>query len=116
MYLISGLAHLHTIFLVNSLAHLHGTRPYTPPGREGHDNSHNIWWLAPLTFGEGWHFNHHSFPSSAKVGLRWYELDLGWLFLRLLAVFGVVWDLKTPAPRELSSLRPASPLRELSRP
>ncbi|MFP5385362.1 MAG: acyl-CoA desaturase [Bacteriovoracia bacterium] len=103
-YLISGLAHLHTIFLVNSLGHLKGQRPYLFPAREGRDNSHNIPWLAWLTFGEGWHFNHHCFPASAKIGLFKGEFDASWVVLRALEKIGVVWDLRTPTEETLKKL------------
>lgn len=103
-YLISGFAHLHTIFLVNSLTHLHGRRDYEVPNREGRDQSHNIGWLAYLTAGEGWHHNHHSFPQSARVGLRWWEFDLGWIVLKMLRLMGLVWELKTPSAASLEVL------------
>lgn len=103
-YLISGLLHLHTIFLVNSYAHLYGSRPYPFPSREGRDNSHNVWWLALLTFGEGWHYNHHCFPASARVGLRWWELDLGWWVLLLWQKLGLVWDVKVPDQETIKAL------------
>ena len=103
-YLISGLLHLHTIFLVNSLTHLRGRRDYEVPQREGRDNSHNIGWLAYLTAGEGWHHNHHSFPQSARVGLRWWEFDLGWMVLKMLRLLGLVWELKTPNAASLEVL------------
>lgn len=104
-YLISGLTHLHTIFLVNSLAHLKGRRPYLFPAREGRDNSHNIAWLAWITFGEGWHFNHHCFPASAKVGLFKGEFDASWTSLVILEKLGLVWDLKKPSPEILANLQ-----------
>lgn len=103
-YLISGLLHLHTIFLVNSYAHLYGSRPYSFPAREGRDNSHNVWWLALLTFGEGWHYNHHCFPASARVGLRWWELDFGWWVLIGLQRLGIVWDVKVPDQKTINGL------------
>lgn len=106
-YLVSGLAHLHTIFLVNSWGHLHGSRPYLFPAREGRDNSHNNWWLALLTFGEGWHYNHHCFPASAKVGLFPWQLDMGWITLKAFEALGLVWDLKLPSQKTLKDLEPA---------
>lgn len=104
-YLISGLLHLHTIFLVNSYAHLYGSRPYAFPTREGRDNSHNVAWLAVLTFGEGWHYNHHCFPSSARVGLRWWELDMGWWVLKIWERLGLIWDLKCPNRETIKALK-----------
>jgi stearoyl-CoA desaturase (delta-9 desaturase) len=82
----------HATFSINSLAHLWGTRPY-PTG----DQSRNNALLALLTFGEGWHNNHHHYPTSARQGFRWWQLDLTWCALRLLELLGLVWDLR-PAP------------------
>lgn len=109
-YLISGLLHLHTIFLVNSWGHLHGKRPYPFPAREGRDNSHNNGWLALLTFGEGWHYNHHCFPASAKIGLQKGEFDAGWYLLRLWEKMGFIWDLKVPDEKTIASLAKDSSL------
>ena len=61
--------------------------------------------LALLGWGEGWHNNHHAFPYSAAFGLNWYELDPGFLFIRLLEIFGLVWDVKTPAPEKIAQRR-----------
>lgn len=108
VYLISGLLHLNTIFLVNSLGHLHGKRPYEFPAREGRDNSHNIAWLAWLTFGEGWHFNHHCFPASAKVGILPGQFDASWEVLKLLQKVGIVWDLRQPDEEVIKNLKPAT--------
>ena len=69
----------HCTWLVNSATHLWGSRRY-----ETRDNSRNNWWVALLTFGEGWHNNHHAKPVLAKHGYAWYELDLNWSFIRLL--------------------------------
>jgi stearoyl-CoA desaturase (delta-9 desaturase) len=84
---------------INSLAHQVGSRRY-----ETRDDSRNNWWLALITFGEGWHNNHHHFPGSARQGFRWWEFDLTYYVLRLFALFGLVWDLK-PVPAGLA--RPA---------
>jgi stearoyl-CoA desaturase (delta-9 desaturase) len=82
----------HATFSINSLAHLWGTRPY-PTG----DHSRNNALLALITFGEGWHNNHHHCPGSARQGFRWWQADLTWYALRLLELLGLVWDLR-PAP------------------
>jgi len=84
----------HATFAINSLAHLWGTRPY-PTG----DDSRNNALLALLTFGEGWHNNHHWSPSSARQGFLWWQLDVTWFMLWLLARLGIVWDVR-PGPRE----------------
>jgi len=58
------------------------------------DDSKNVWWVALLTFGEGWHNNHHAHPVSARHGLAWYEFDWTWESLKLLRAIGLVWDIK----------------------
>jgi stearoyl-CoA desaturase (delta-9 desaturase) len=82
----------HSIWSVNSLCHLFGTRPY-----RSNDNSRNNPLLAIAVFGDGWHNNHHAFPSSAFHGLSWWQIDLHAYFLRLLALFGLAWDIKRPS-------------------
>lgn len=73
----------HSTWLVNSAAHFWGSRRY-----ETTDDSTNNWFVALITFGEGWHNNHHAFPTSARHGLRWYELDTNWIVIRLLGKVG----------------------------
>jgi len=75
---------LHATWLVNSATHMWGGRRF-----ETKDDSKNSWWVAMLTFGEGWHNNHHAHPTSARHGLAWYELDLTWIQIRLLERFGI---------------------------
>jgi stearoyl-CoA desaturase (delta-9 desaturase) len=77
---------------VNSLGHMAGSRPFATQ-----DHSRNVPWLAWLTLGEGWHNNHHAFPASARLGLRWWQLDAGWWLICLLRRMGVVRDVRTPA-------------------
>lgn len=99
-FFISTVALFHATVTINSLAHRFGSRRFAT-----RDDSRNNWWLALLTFGEGWHNNHHHFPGSARQGFRWWELDLTWYLLRLLAALGLVWDLR-PVPANLR--RPAA--------
>ena len=73
----------HTTWFVNSLAHLFGKRPFATK-----DDSTNNWFVAVLTFGEGWHNNHHAYPTSARHGLRWYQLDMNWLTIRVFKRLG----------------------------
>ena len=75
---------LHATWLVNSATHLWGSRRF--PTR---DDSRNNWWVALLTFGEGWHNNHHAHPTSARHGLAWYEFDPSWIQIRFLEVLGI---------------------------
>ena len=70
---------LHATWLVNSATHLWGKRRF-----ETNDNSRNTWWVALLTWGEGWHNNHHAHPTSARHGLAWYEIDFNWWGIRFL--------------------------------
>ncbi len=70
---------LHATWLVNSASHLWGSRRF-----QTRDDSRNNWWVALMTFGEGWHNNHHAHPTSARHGLAWYELDLSWITLHVL--------------------------------
>ena len=76
---------LHATWLVNSATHMWGRRRF-----DTRDNSRNNWWVALLTFGEGWHNNHHAHPTSARHGLAWYELDITWMHIRLLRFLGLV--------------------------
>ena len=58
------------------------------------DDSRNTWWVAIISFGEGWHNNHHAHPTSARHGLAWYEFDPTWIQLKCLRAVGFVWDLR----------------------
>ena len=73
----------HTTWFVNSLAHIYGDKPY-----ETTDDSTNNWFVAVLTFGEGWHNNHHAFPTSARHGLKWYQFDMNWITIRIFEKLG----------------------------
>ena len=91
-FFVSTIALFHATVTINSLAHRFGTRRF-----QTRDDSRNNLWLALLTFGEGWHNNHHFFPGSARQGFRWWEIDLTYYGLRALALLGVVRDLR-PVP------------------
>ena len=80
----------HGTLTINSLSHLIGSQPY-----ETGDDSRNHWLLALITLGEGWHNNHHRFPTSVRQGMGPWQLDLTWLALSGLARLGLVWDLRT---------------------
>jgi fatty-acid desaturase len=80
---------LHATYLVNSATHMWGGRRFAT-----RDDSRNLWWVALLTFGEGWHNNHHAHPTSSRHGLAWYELDVTWLLLIMLRAVGLVWDVR----------------------
>jgi stearoyl-CoA desaturase (delta-9 desaturase) len=81
---------LHATWLVNSATHLWGRRRFLTS-----EDSKNSWWVALLTFGEGWHNNHHAFPTSARHGLKWYEFDLNWWGIRALQLMGLARSIKT---------------------
>jgi stearoyl-CoA desaturase (delta-9 desaturase) len=80
---------LHSTWLVNSATHLWGARRFKTT-----DDSRNNWWVALLTFGEGWHNNHHAHPVSSRHGLAWYELDLTWLQIKTLEKIGLIWNVQ----------------------
>ena len=75
----------HATWLVNSATHLWGTRRF-----ETRDDSRNNGLIAAITFGEGWHNNHHAHPRSARHGLAWYEFDVNWVQIRALEMLGMV--------------------------
>jgi stearoyl-CoA desaturase (delta-9 desaturase) len=91
-FFVSTILLFHVTVTINSLAHGFGTRRFATG-----DDSRNNPWLALLTFGEGWHNNHHFFPGSARQGFRWWEIDLTYYLLRLMAAVGLVHGLK-PVP------------------
>lgn len=88
-FAVSTIAVLHATFAINSLAHTIGTRRYAT-----RDSSRNHWLLALLTLGEGWHNNHHRYPSAARQGFYWWEIDLTYYGLRALAAMGLVRELR----------------------
>ncbi len=77
----------HVTYSINSLCHFFGRRRF-----DTDDHSRNLLWLAPLSFGESWHNNHHAFPTSARHGLRFWELDLSAMLIRGLESVGLAWD------------------------
>ena len=100
---------LHATWLVNSATHLWGTRRF-----ETNDDSTNNWLIALVTFGEGWHNNHHAHPRAARHGLAWHELDINWIGIRTLQLLGLAKDIKLVKPTEAVSAHdePAVALRE----
>lgn len=98
-FFVSTVVLFHATVTINSLAHRFGSRRF-----DTRDNSRNNWLLALLTFGEGWHNNHHHFPGSARQGFRWWEVDLTYYLLRGMAACRLVWDLK-PLPAGLRRAR-----------
>jgi len=80
---------LHATWLVNSATHMWGKRRF-----KTRDDSRNLWWVALITFGEGWHNNHHAHPTSARHGLAWYEFDPSWIQLKLMKAFGIAKNIR----------------------
>ncbi len=88
----------HSSWTIGSIAHLYGRSPF-----KSQDKSKNNIWIALPTLGEGWHNNHHAFPSSAFHGLRWWQIDItGWV-IHLLNQVGLVWDVKRPSPSSIEA-------------
>ncbi len=81
----------HATWLVNSAAHSAGYRTYGT-----RDLSTNCWWVALISWGEGWHNNHHAFPYSARHGLRWFEIDPTWWGVKILALLRLADRVKVP--------------------
>jgi fatty-acid desaturase len=82
---------LHGTRLVNSATHTWGSQRFATG-----DSSTNTFWVALLTFGEGWHNNHHAAPQLASHGLAWYEFDLNWYGICALQWLRLAWDIKQP--------------------
>ncbi|MFC3714559.1 acyl-CoA desaturase [Luteimonas soli] len=91
-FFVSTVVLFHATVTINSLAHRFGRRRF-----DTDDDSRNNLWLALITFGEGWHNNHHFFPGTARQGFRWWEIDLTWYALKAMAALGLVHGLK-PIP------------------
>jgi stearoyl-CoA desaturase (delta-9 desaturase) len=96
-FVVSTVAVFHATLLINSLAHTWGSRRYATG-----DESRNSGLLALVTFGEGWHNNHHHCPGSVRQGLFWWEIDVTYYVLRGLSWLGVVWDLRQPTAAQLA--------------
>jgi stearoyl-CoA desaturase (delta-9 desaturase) len=83
----------HSTWLVNSATHIWGYRNY-----ETRDESRNLWWVALVSYGEGWHNNHHAHPSNARAGHKWYEIDPTFWVIKLLKATGLAYDVKDAIP------------------
>jgi fatty-acid desaturase len=89
----------HTTWFVNSAAHTFGYRNFLTK-----DRSTNCWWVALLTYGEGWHNNHHALPSSAKHGMRRFEIDFSYWTIWSLKIMGLARNVKVPSKKEFRNL------------
>jgi stearoyl-CoA desaturase (delta-9 desaturase) len=81
----------HTTWFINSAAHLRGYRSF-----QLKDSSRNLWWAAILTYGEGWHNNHHAHPNVAKAGYSWWEVDMTWWAIKTLQTLGLAKKVVMP--------------------
>lgn len=81
----------HSTWLINSAAHLSGYRNF-----KLNDGSRNLWWAAILTYGEGWHNNHHAQPNVAKAGRHWWEIDMTWWAIKILQSLGLAKKVVMP--------------------
>jgi sn-2 palmitoyl-lipid 9-desaturase len=80
----------HSTWLINSASHAFGYRNFSVE-----DGSRNLWWAAILTYGEGWHNNHHAHPRVAKAGQRWWEIDMTWWAIEILKILGLAKKIVT---------------------
>ncbi|MEM1369046.1 MAG: fatty acid desaturase [Cyanobacteria bacterium P01_H01_bin.15] len=85
----------HCTWLVNSATHFFGYVTH-----ESGDGSRNCWWVAALSYGEGWHNNHHAFQYSARHGWKWWEIDATYMVIRCLQVLGLATSIKLPKKLE----------------
>jgi stearoyl-CoA desaturase (delta-9 desaturase) len=103
-FLWGGLARIflvhHVTWSINSVCHLWGRRPYRTQ-----DESRNNLVFGLLAMGEGWHNNHHAFPTSARHGLAWWQIDVSYLIIRLMEVCGLAWQVRLPAASALAAKR-----------
>lgn len=81
----------HSTWLINSASHITGYRSH-----DSNDNSRNLWWAALLTYGEGWHNNHHAYPNVAKAGWKWWEIDITWWAIVSLKQLGLAQRVVLP--------------------
>ncbi len=90
----------HVTWSINSVCHIWGSRPF-----RSHDESRNNAVFGVLALGEGWHNNHHAFPTSARHGLRWWELDVSYIIIRMMGAVGLAWDIRVPTPERIDAKR-----------
>ncbi len=86
---------LHCTWFINSVTHVWGYKNF-----ETDDDSKNLWWVALVTFGEGWHNNHHAIPRRANFGRKWWEIDTTYCTIWLLGKLGLFWDVAGDPPSE----------------
>jgi stearoyl-CoA desaturase (delta-9 desaturase) len=90
----------HVTWSINSVCHIWGGRTYNTD-----DHSRNNAIFAILAFGEGWHNNHHAFPTSARHGLKWWQFDSSYIIIRALEKMGLAWNVKLPSDTAMAVKR-----------
>ncbi|MAY74740.1 MAG: acyl-CoA desaturase [Phycisphaerae bacterium] len=90
----------HVTWSINSVCHIWGTRPY-----RSHDESRNNAIFGVLALGEGWHNNHHAFPTSARHGLRWWQIDMSWMLIWAMSKVGLASDVRVPTAERMADKR-----------
>ncbi len=98
----------HSTWSINSVCHVWGWRDY-----RSDDHSRNNPVMGILSFGEGWHNNHHAFPTSARHGLKWWQLDVSWLVIRSLQACGLATHVRLPTESRMKARRRGRPLRNV---
>lgn len=105
-FLWGGLARIffvhHSTWSVNSVCHIWGSRPF-----RSHDESRNNAIFGILALGEGWHNNHHAFPTSARHGLRWWQFDISYIVIRTLGLLGLARNIRVPTAERMEAKRVA---------
>ena len=103
-FLWGGLARVflvhHVTWSVNSVCHLWGSKEF-----RSHDESRNNLIVGILGMGEGWHNTHHAFPTSARHGLSWWQLDVSYWIIRIMSWIGLAWNVKVPSAATIEAKR-----------
>jgi stearoyl-CoA desaturase (delta-9 desaturase) len=97
----------HVTWSINSVCHVWGSKRFVSS-----DHSVNNLPIALVSLGEGWHNNHHAFPTSARHGMKWYEFDASWVVIRCMKALGLAWNIRVPseaamAARSTTAVKPA---------
>ena len=88
----------HMTWSINSICHFYGKEQY-----RARDESKNVWPMSLISFGESWHNNHHAFPWSARLGLRGWQIDLGWWTIRFMRAVRLVQRVKVPTREQMAA-------------
>lgn len=91
---------LHATWCINSVTHVWGYKTY-----DNGDDSKNLWWVALVTFGEGWHNNHHAYQKAANYGHRWWEIDTTYWMIRAMQAIGLAWNVAPIPPKAIAQLQ-----------